>query len=93
MAECLELMVWVVALQVRNLASCVKVAVDFVLPESLDQAFKFAKDFANMGKSEAWENDPRVGSGSTSTLSTGSTLTSCRPSCLCAWQSNMLWSC
>ena len=52
---------WVVALQVRNLASCVKVAMDFVLPESLDQAFKFAKDFANMGKSEAWENDPSSG--------------------------------
>ncbi|KAL3160540.1 hypothetical protein ABBQ32_010839 [Trebouxia sp. C0010 RCD-2024] len=47
--------------QVRNLASCVKVAVDFVLPESLDQAFKFAKDFGNMGKSEAWETDPSCG--------------------------------
>ena len=42
-------------LQVRNLASCVKVAVDFVLPESLDQAFKFAEEFRNMGKDEAWE--------------------------------------
>ena len=52
---------WVVALQVRNLASCVKVAVDFVLPESLDQAFKFAKDFANMAKSEAWETDQSSG--------------------------------
>jgi hypothetical protein len=42
--------------QVRNLASCVKVAVDFVLPESLDQAFKFAEEFCTMGKVEAWEN-------------------------------------
>lgn len=41
--------------QVRNLASCVKVAVDFVLPESLDQAFKFAEEFRTMGKDEAWE--------------------------------------
>ncbi|KAL3151375.1 hypothetical protein ABBQ38_013204 [Trebouxia sp. C0009 RCD-2024] len=47
--------------QVRNLASCVKVAVDFVLPESLDQAFKFAKDFGSMAKSEAWETDPSSG--------------------------------
>ena len=49
------------ALQVRNLASCVKVAVDFVLPESLDQAFKFAQDFGNMGKDEAWEIDTATG--------------------------------
>ena len=42
-------------MQVRNLASCVKVAVDFVLPESLDQAFKFAEEFCVMGKEEAWE--------------------------------------
>ena len=42
-------------LQVRNLASCVKVAVDFVLPESLDQAFKFAEEFRFMAKDEAWE--------------------------------------
>lgn len=48
-------------LQVRNLASCVKVAVDFVLPESLDQAFKFAQDFGNMGKTEAWEREPSSG--------------------------------
>lgn len=54
-------MVWAMWLQVRNLASCVKVAVDFVLPESLDQAFKFAKVFGNMGKSEAWETDPSSG--------------------------------
>ena len=47
--------------QVRNLASCVKVAVDFVLPESLDQAFKFAQDFGDMGKEEAWEVDPSSG--------------------------------
>ena len=45
----------------RNLASCVKVAVDFVLPESLDQAFKFAQDFGNMGKTEAWESEPSSG--------------------------------
>jgi hypothetical protein len=44
--------------QVRNLASCVKVAVDFVLPESLDQAFKFAQEFCTMGKKEAWEDTP-----------------------------------
>ncbi|KAA6427483.1 MAG: hypothetical protein FRX49_02146 [Trebouxia sp. A1-2] len=44
--------------QVRNLASCVKVAVDFVLPESLDQAFKFAEEFCTMGKQEAWEATP-----------------------------------
>ncbi len=45
-------------MQVRNLASCVKVAVDFVLPESLDQAFKFAEEFCTMGKEEAWEDTP-----------------------------------
>lgn len=45
-------------MQVRNLASCVKVAVDFVLPESLDQAFKFAQEFCIMGKKEAWEDTP-----------------------------------
>ena len=45
----------------RNLASCVKVAVDFVLPESLDQAFKFAQDFGKMGKTEAWETQPSSG--------------------------------
>lgn len=45
----------------RNLASCVKVAVDFVLPESLDQAFKFAQDYGNMGKTEAWETEPSSG--------------------------------
>lgn len=28
---------------------------DFVLPESLDQAFKFAEEFCAMGKEEAWE--------------------------------------
>lgn len=57
----LRVLIWVVPLQVRNLASCVKVAVDFVLPESLDQAFKFAKDFGSMAKSEAWETDPSSG--------------------------------
>lgn len=31
---------------------------DFVLPESLYQAFKFARDFGNMGKNEAWETVP-----------------------------------
>lgn len=44
-------------LQVRNLGSCVKVAVDFVLPESLGQAFKFAEEFRVMAKEEAWEKD------------------------------------
>ena len=44
-------------LQVRNLGSCVKVAVDFVLPESLTQAFKFAEEFRIMAKEEAFEKD------------------------------------
>ncbi|KAL0045073.1 hypothetical protein WJX82_007369 [Trebouxia sp. C0006] len=46
--------------QVRNLASCVKVAVDFVLPESLDQAFRFAQEFCTMGREEAWEDTSGV---------------------------------
>ena len=45
-----ELLCW---LQVRNLASCVKVAVDFVLPESLPQAFKIAEDFPPAGQAGA----------------------------------------
>ncbi len=42
-------------MQVRNLASCVKVAVDFILPESLPQAFKFAQEFREMATAEATE--------------------------------------
>lgn len=42
----------------RNLASCVKVAVDFILPESLDQAYKFAEEFRLMGRDEAWDPIP-----------------------------------
>lgn len=44
-------------LQVRNLGSCVKVAVDFVLPESLNQAFRFAEEFCTMAKQEGFEKD------------------------------------
>lgn len=44
-------------MQVRNLGSCVKVAVDFVLPESLSQAFKFAEEFRSMAQQEATEKD------------------------------------
>lgn len=43
--------------QVRNLGSCVKVAVDFVLPESLTQAFKFAEEFRVMAREEAFDKD------------------------------------
>ena len=37
----------------RKLASCVKVAVDFVLPESLPQAFKFAQETNHLGETIA----------------------------------------
>ena len=40
-------------LQVRNVKPCVKVAIDFLVPESVPQAVSFADDFRRLGKGEA----------------------------------------
>lgn len=47
-----------VPVQVRNLKSCVKVAVDFLAPESVGQAVQFAQEFRNLGKQEQFADSP-----------------------------------
>jgi hypothetical protein len=47
-------------LQVRNLKPCVKVAIDFLVPESVPQAIGFADDFRQLGKPECNGGDSYV---------------------------------
>ena len=45
------------ALQVCNLADCIKVASDFVSPENIDRCEMLTREFREQNQSMAWKED------------------------------------
>ena len=44
-------------MQVRNLSDCIKVAIDFVSPESIGRCQKLTEEFRSENMTHAWKED------------------------------------
>ena len=44
-------------MKVANVADCIKIAIDFVSPENIDQCEKLMKEFREQNQSKVWKED------------------------------------